>query len=185
MLFEKLDAFNILYRNEQFLFKNLAIFDFESTYVKEDSYKQSETTTWIGKHLPISISISSNLIPGPILFCNFNFHHLISSLITAVDGLATQSKTQVKMNFIEVGTAIKVKLCDILEQLKQRRNRAQKVPNFEDDCIAEEEKDLSTQLLQMQKNQLFDLQDHFEPYCNVLSVFGFNRAKYDINLIKS
>ena len=33
-LFEKLDAFNIPYRNEQKLFKNVAIFDFESICVK-------------------------------------------------------------------------------------------------------------------------------------------------------
>ena len=51
--------------------------------------------------------------------------------------------------------------------------------------MEEEEKDLSTQFLQMQKNQLIDLQEHFERYCNVLPVFGFNSAKYDINLIKS
>ena len=37
----------------------------------------------------------------------------------------------------------------------------------------------------MQKNQLIDLQDNFERYCNVLPVFEFNSAKYDINLIKS
>ena len=57
--------------------------------------------------------------------------------------------------------------------------------NFVVDCIVEEEKDLSTQFLQMQKNQLIDLQEHFERYCNVLQVFGFNSANYDINLIKS
>ena len=92
-----------------------------------------------------------------------------------------------KLNFIEVETAIKIKLCAILEQLNQRRNRAERLSNFIDDCIVEEEeeKDLSTQFLQMQKNQLIDLQDHFERYCNVLPVFGFNSAKYDINLIKS
>ena len=59
---------------------------------------------------------------------------------------------------------------------------------FCNDCIVEdeqEEKGLSTQFLQMQKNQLIDLQEHFERYCNVLQVFGFNSAKYDINLIKS
>ena len=44
-LFEKLDAFNIPYRTEQKLFKNLAIFDFESICVKENYYKQTETTT--------------------------------------------------------------------------------------------------------------------------------------------
>ena len=57
--------------------------------------------------------------------------------------------------------------------------------NFVDDCVVEEEEDLSTQFLQTQKNQLNDLQEHFERYCNVLPVFGFNSAKYEINLIKS
>ena len=57
---------------------------------------------------------------------------------------------------------------------------------FLNDCVVEaQEKDLSTQFLQMQKSQLFDLQEQFERYCNVLPVFGFNSAKYDINLIKS
>ena len=37
----------------------------------------------------------------------------------------------------------------------------------------------------MQKNQLIDSEEHFERYCNVLPVFGFNSAKYDNNLIKS
>ena len=37
----------------------------------------------------------------------------------------------------------------------------------------------------MQKNQLIELQEHLERYCNVLPVFGFNSAKYVINLIKS
>ena len=36
----------------------------------------------------------------------------------------------------------------------------------------------------MQKNQLIDLQEHFERYCNVLPVFVLNSAKCDINLIK-
>ena len=37
----------------------------------------------------------------------------------------------------------------------------------------------------MQKNQLIDLQERFERYCNVLLVFGYNSANYDIKLIKS
>ena len=184
-LFEKLDALNIPYRNEQKLFKNLAIFDFESICVKANSYKQTETTTWIGKHVPISVSISSNLIPEPIFLCNAIPHHLILSFITALEGLATQNKAQMKFNFIEVETAIKIKLRATLEQLNQRRNQAERVSNLADDCMVEEEKDLSTQFLQMQKNQLIDFQEHFERYCNVLPVFGFNSAKYDINLIKS
>ena len=90
-----------------------------------------------------------------------------------------------KLNFIEVETPIKKKLCAILEQLNQIRNRSGSVSNFVDDCIVEEEEDLSTQFLQMQKNQVIDLQEDFERYCNVLLVFGFNSAKHDIHLIKS
>ena len=37
----------------------------------------------------------------------------------------------------------------------------------------------------MQKNQLIELQEHLERYCNVLPVFRFNSAKYNIKVIKS
>ena len=122
------------------MFKNLAIFDFESICVKEaNSYKQTETTTWIGKHVPIPVSISSNLIPEPIFVCNTNLQHLILSFITDLEGLATQSEAQMKLNVFEVETAIKMKLCAIPEQLNQRHNRAERVSSFPDDCIVEEE----------------------------------------------
>ena len=118
----------------------MAKFEFESICVKEaNSYKQTETLLWIGKHVPMSISISSNLIPGPIFLCNANPRYLISSFIFALERLATQSKAQMELNVIEVETAIKIELCAILEQLNQRHNRAQRVSNFVDDCIVEEE----------------------------------------------
>ena len=69
--------------------------------------------------------------------------------------------------------------------LNCRRLRKEPVLEFEDECIEEEEQDVSTQFFQTQKNQRTDLQDHFERYCNVLPVFGFDRAKYDINKKKS
>ena len=80
--------------------------------------------------MPISVSMSSHLIPEQIFLCNANPHHLISSFITALKGLATESKAQMKLNFIGVETAIKIKLCAILEPLNQRRNQAARVSNF-------------------------------------------------------
>ena len=99
---------------------------------RKQTHTNKQTTMWIGKHAPISVSISSNLIPEPIFLCNANPHNLISPFITALEGLATQSKAQMKLNFIEVETAIKIKLCAILEQLNRRRNRAERVSNFVD-----------------------------------------------------
>ena len=63
--FDKLDSFDIQYTDDQKLFKNLAVFDFESICIPEVKFKNTETTTWIGKHVPISVSISSNLIAEP------------------------------------------------------------------------------------------------------------------------
>ena len=186
-LFDKLDSFNIQYTDDQKLFTNLAVFDFESICKAEEKFKNNETTTWIRKHIPISVSISSNLIDKPIFLCNSNPRDLVESFIDAVEGLATQSKAQMKLKFLEVETAIKSKLTRTLESLNERRYHNQRVFEFEDHCFEDddEEEDVSTQFLQMQKNQLIELQEHLERYCNVLPVFGFNSAKYDINLIKS
>ena len=123
----------------------------------------------------------------PKFLCNSNPRDLVESFIDAVEGLATQSKAQMKLNFLEVETAIKSNLTRTLESLNERRCRNQRVFEFKDHCFEDdnEEKDASTQFLQMQKNRLIELQKHVERYCNVLPVFGFNSAKYDINLIKS
>ena len=98
-LFDKLDSFGIEYTNEQTLFKKMAIFDFESICVQEESFKDTDTTKWIGKHIPISVSIASNLVKEPIFSSNSDHHHLVTSFIGAREDLALQSKT-IKKNFV-------------------------------------------------------------------------------------
>ena len=78
-----------------------------------------------------------------------------------------------KLRFFQVETAIKIKLSSILEQLNQRHRQREGVIDFDGDEYfndTAEEKELSTQFLQMQKNQLIDLPEHFERYCNTLPV---------------
>ena len=57
-LFDKPDSFGIKYTCEQKLFKNLEVTDFESVCVQEETFKDTNTTIWIGKHVQISASIS-------------------------------------------------------------------------------------------------------------------------------
>ena len=180
-LFDKLDSFGIEYTHEQALLKNLAIFDFESICVQDESFKDTDTTKWIGKHIPISVSIPSNLVKEPIFHCNSDPHHLVTSFIGALENLALQSITIMKNLFFDIETTINIKLGSIWEKLTQRHNRREKADL--DDC--DNETSTSTQFLQIQKKQSIDLQEHLERYCNVLPIFGFNRAKYDLNLIKS
>ena len=56
-LLDKLDSFGIMYTSQQKLFRNLATFDFESICVQEESFKDTKTTTWIRKHVPISVCL--------------------------------------------------------------------------------------------------------------------------------
>ena len=156
----------------------MASFDLESVCVNKNSYRETEIKKRIGKHVPICVPIWSNLLQESIFLCNTDSHHLVSSFITALEGMATQSKDQMKLKFFEVEAAFKIKLCKILEQQKQRHNSAETVTDFVHDSIVDsEEQDLSTQFLQMQKNQIIDSLEHFERYCNVLLLFGFKSAK--------
>ena len=127
-------------------------------------------------------------MPEPLFLCNSDPRHLVSSFISALQGLATQSKAQLKLKFIEVQTAINIKLSSVLEQLNEKHSQRERVIDFDDNeqfNDTAEEKELTTEILQMQKNQLIDSQEDFERYCNTLPVFCFYRAKYDINLVKS
>ena len=72
-----------------------------------------------------------------------------------------------KLTFFEIEIAIKIKLSSILEKINQRHSQRERVIDYDIDeyfIDTEEEKELSTQFLQMQKNQLIDLQGHFERY---------------------
>ena len=116
-LFDKLDSFGINYTREQKLFKKLAIIDFESICVQEETFRDTITTTWIGKHVPISVSISSNLVEEPISLCNSDPHHLAASFIRVHENLASQSKAKMNNSFFDIKTTIKIKLGSILEKL--------------------------------------------------------------------
>ena len=69
-LFDKLDGSGISYNDDQKMFKNLAIFDFESIFVPSEQLKDTNTTIWMGKQEPISDSISSNLIDESVFLCD-------------------------------------------------------------------------------------------------------------------
>ena len=70
-LFNKLYSFDINYTIQQKLFKNLAIFDFESVFVQGETFNDTKTITWIGKHIPISVSIFSKDVEEPIFSLHF------------------------------------------------------------------------------------------------------------------
>ena len=121
----------------------------------------------------------------PIFICNSDPHHLVPSFIGAIEILASKSKAKMKKLFRDIKTTIKIKPGSILEKLTQRHNVREnaRLDKSQDDY--DNEICASTQFLQIEKNQLTDLQESLERYCNILPVFGSNSAKYDLILNKS
>ena len=121
ILFDKLDSFSSPYSDDQNLLKNNAPFDFESICLQENNFRDTDTTTWISKHVQISVSISLNLIEQPIFLCNSNPGALVESFVDAVDELATQGKVQMKLKFLEAENSVNSKLDQNFSSLNQRR----------------------------------------------------------------
>ena len=149
-LFNKLDSFNIPYSDDRKLFSNMAIFNFESICVQGDKFRDTETTSWIGKHVPISVSISSNSIENPIFLCNSNTGALVELFVDALDGLTTHSGAEMNLRFLEIETSVKKKLNQIFCAFTQSRCGKEPVLEIKNDCIeeeeeGEEEQDVSTQ----------------------------------------
>ena len=95
-LFAKLHSFNILFFDDQKFFKNMPIVDFDSICEQEDKFRDTDTTTRIGKHDPISVSLSTDLIGQRIFSCNSNLGVLVQSFADAFEGFLTRNKAQIK-----------------------------------------------------------------------------------------
>ena len=105
-MFDKPKCFGIENTNEQTLFKNLVLFVFESICVEKESFKNTVTSKWMGKHALMLVSIFSKLENEPIFFCNSDPHHLVTSFIGAVETLALQSKAILKKLVFDVKTTV-------------------------------------------------------------------------------
>ena len=114
--------------------------------MENEEFKDNETTTRIERHIPNSVSVLTNLIHEGIFPSDPDLRDLVSSFNDALVILVTKRNVQMKMNFLEIETAIKSKLGRIVETVNQRRTY----------CVGIEtgDKKTSTQFLQMQKINL-------------------------------
>ena len=118
-LLDKLDSFKTPLSDDKKVFKNMAKSDFETVCVQEDKFRDTDTTIKISKHVPISVSISSNLIERPIFFCNSNPATLVESFVDALGVLATESKVKLKSKNLEIENRVKSKLNQIFSAPNQ------------------------------------------------------------------
>ena len=153
-LFEKLEGFNLPVSEDNKLFNNPAIFDFESICVPTEELKETQTTTWIGKHVPSSVSISSNLIDESIFLYNNDPQNLIIDFVSKLELLAERSKLKMRTKFQDIEVAVNERMRKIFDQLNKRdKNFSSNKFEYKDECIEDsEEADMSTQFVRIQKN---------------------------------
>ena len=151
VLFDKLYSFSVKYTSERKFFKNLAIFEFESICFQEENFRNTNTTTWIGKHVPISLSFSSNLVEDQFSWATLILISSLHLFLELFKNLASQSKAKIKNLLHDIGTTKKIKLGNNLEKLTQRHIRRDSgmFDMSQDEC--DNEIWASTQLLQIQK----------------------------------
>ena len=162
-LFDKLRAFDIKVADGDTFFNIFAVFDFESICVKNSKLVDTETTTSVGKHEPISVSITSNLLKEPIFICNTEPHSLVIAFVNSVESLAEKNKLEKNLKFHDIATRIKDKLKRVLSAINMKRRQLTNGREQQDRLLdigddAEDEISVSTQFLLTQKNKLIELQ---------------------------
>ena len=118
-LFEKLEGFNLPVFEDNKLLNNLAFFDFESICVSTEELKETQTTTWIGKHVPNSVSISSNLIDEPIFFYNKDPQNLIIDFVSNLELLAEKGKLEMRTKLQDIERVVNERKKKIFDQLNE------------------------------------------------------------------
>ena len=178
-LFEKLDNFSITYPEDYTLFRNFVVFDFEAICVQSVEANNTLTTSWIGTHVPVSVSISSNLLDEPVFLCENDPYRLIISFVAQLKTLAAKNKAELRPKFLAVEAEIKTMLSDVSSTLQIISETQPNISSEKDDSNA------TKSFLRIQQKQLLDLQRHFNSYVDTLPVFAFNSGNYDLNLIKA
>ena len=119
-LFEKLEGFSLPVSEGNKLFNDLEIFDFESICVPTEELKETQTTTWIGKHVSNLVSITSNLIDEPIFLYNKDPQNLITDFVSNLELLAEQSKLEMRNKIQDIEVAVNERMKKIFDQVNER-----------------------------------------------------------------
>ena len=108
-LFDMLHCSDIPYSNDQKLFEKLAIFDFISICVQRDKIPDTKATSWIGKHVAISVVVSSNSIEQPSFLINSNPEQLVESFVDFFDKFTADNKPQMELRVLDIESDLEKK----------------------------------------------------------------------------
>ena len=76
------------------------------------------TTSWIGTHVPVLVSISSNLLDEPVFLWENDPNRLIISFVAQLETLAAKNKVDLIPMSLAVEAQMKTRLSDVSSRLQ-------------------------------------------------------------------
>ncbi|KAJ8300697.1 hypothetical protein KUTeg_022216 [Tegillarca granosa] len=180
-IFEKLQQFNIHVPEEHRVFPWFICYDFESMFETVDDHP-TDSLEWVYKHVPISVSICSNVPDYQDCKCIIETDQdtLVKDMLQYMLTIATKVEELAEERWGWVIKAIKKKL--------KRNDFGSKAylstVSDEEDEGRDEEKEEENVKEDDPRKQLKRLYGQMKGYLLQVPVLGFNSAKYDLNLIK-
>ena len=181
-IFEKLELNDFHVEKRDRFFEWFIVYDFEALLLKTNTV--STKTVWTNKHIPVSVSINSNVFGYDKPFCivNVDEDQLISDMLSYMIEISDQVKIKAKEKWSYIFQQINDKITSYKDLNENEASEDSYSPNknLNENEASEDSYSPNVAIL---KN-LNELNDSFELYCSQIPVIGFNSAKYDINLIK-
>ena len=167
-IFERLEDVKINVPQELRLFSHLVVFDFESITVPDSTLKNTDLTSWIGKHVPISVSISSNLLSEPIFFCNEDPLQLIRDFVSSLSNIAEKSTLLMREKLNDFVLVLEKKYWALRQLVpvkdKQVTTGAEDLFENKAEPEVEEDEDLEIRRLRSELRVISKLRQDFENY---------------------
>ena len=158
-IFEELSYFGIHCPDQ--VYPWFVVYDYEALLHKVQN-QRSDKVEWTHEHVPISVSVCSN-VPGfqdPHCIVNDNADELVKGMVDYMHVIAVKTSELARERWGMV-----------LNQLEQK---------IKDSGKGDEEEEEDCEL-----SKLKNLYGKFKAYVRQVPVLGFNSAKYDLNLIKT
>ena len=178
-IFEKLEEQGIKIPTEERVFPWFLVFDFEAMLLSTQEPK-SEKLAWTAEHVPISVSICSNVegFKTPHCIVDPNTNELVAQMVQYMSLISIKSYEFAKAKFAEAYT----KLDQVIQSEVPLTQDFSDEESFLEDIVSESRDCEKHEELHRKVCQ--KLREELDSYCRQLPCISFNGSKYDLNLVK-
>ena len=121
-IFEQLEEEGIVVPEQSRYYPFMAVFDFEAICRASDDINDTECISFIGKHVPISVSIANNLEKETRFIVNKHPHILIKEFVESLEQIAVKSKIHMMERLGPYLEIIEGKILGVEQEIQARNS---------------------------------------------------------------